>query len=369
MKILYITNIPSPYMVNFLNELGERSHLTCIFEKAKSDERDESWQKYTFANFKGIILSGLSTAVDMAFCPSIFFYLKKGVYDFIIVANLASPTGILAIEYMKIRGIPFILESEGGFPKSGKGLKERFKKHIIASATFYFSTTKEADKYFLRYGATQSQILRFPFTSIYEKDILDLPLNKFEKSKIKGKYKLKGKTLTVAIGQFIPRKNFGVLLECWRSQKSSNTLCLIGGGFLKENYLSEISRLNLDNVKIIDFIPINQIHEILSASDLLVLPTKEDVWGLVINEAMSKGIPVITTDRCLAGLELIHDFENGFIVSVRDVETLTIRIQQILSDSKLRGKMSVNNLIKIREYTFEKMAEAHISALSDILSK
>ena len=50
------------------------------------------------------------------------------------------------------------------------------------------------------------------------------------------------------------------------------------------------------------------------ASDLFVLPTREDIWGLVINEAMSFGLPIITTRKCIAGTELITDGENGYLL-------------------------------------------------------
>ena len=52
------------------------------------------------------------------------------------------------------------------------------------------------------------------------------------------------------------------------------------------------------------------------------MPTREDIWGLVINEAMAYGLPIITTDNCLAGLELIKNEENGYIIPVNNTELL-----------------------------------------------
>ena len=66
-KVLYIVNVPAPYMVNYFNELGKLVELTVIFEKDTSTERDKSWSEYRFDNFKGIILKGISTAPDAAF--------------------------------------------------------------------------------------------------------------------------------------------------------------------------------------------------------------------------------------------------------------------------------------------------------------
>lgn len=54
MKILWLTNIPSPYRVKFFNELGTKCDLTVVFEKRSSSERDESWKKFKTDNFKTI---------------------------------------------------------------------------------------------------------------------------------------------------------------------------------------------------------------------------------------------------------------------------------------------------------------------------
>lgn len=56
------------------------------------------------------------------------------------------------------------------------------------------------------------------------------------------------------------------------------------------------------------------------AADIFVHPTREDIWGLVVNEAMAKGLPVITTDRCVAGLELIKNESVGRIVPVENID-------------------------------------------------
>ena len=58
-KILFLTNVPAPYRVDFFNELGKMCQLTVLFEKDSSDERDRSWKKYRFENFEGIVLPEL----------------------------------------------------------------------------------------------------------------------------------------------------------------------------------------------------------------------------------------------------------------------------------------------------------------------
>ena len=158
MKILWITNIPSPYRVDFFNELGEKCDLTVLFEKKKSNERDKSWQNYKFENFKGIFLKGKSYSTDKAICFNVIKYLKQKKYDYIVVSNISTMTGIIAIEYMKLFKINYCIETDGGFAKSGKGIKEKYKKHLLKNAEIYFSTSEENDKYYLKYGAEGDKI-------------------------------------------------------------------------------------------------------------------------------------------------------------------------------------------------------------------
>ena len=99
--------------------------------------------------------------------------------------------------------------------------------------------------------------------------------------------------------------------------------------------------------------------------DEIVFPTREDVWGLVINEAMAYGLPIITTDKCIAGLELIKNGENGYIVPVEDENILYEQMNKLILDEALRKKMGENSLKKIHEYTFETMAKVHMDFLND----
>ena len=103
------------------------------------------------------------------------------------------------------------------------------------------------------------------------------------------------------------------------------------------------------------------------ASDLFILPTREDIWGLVVNEAMACGLPAITTDKCVAGLELIKDYENGFIVPTERAEILADCIEKVMSDEQLTASMAMASLRKISTYTIETMASQHFNILRKVM--
>ena len=89
--------------------------------------------------------------------------------------------------------------------------------------------------------------------------------------------------------------------------------------------------------------------------------SRGDVWGLVINEAMAFGLPIITSDKCIAGLELVSNGENGHIVDIEDIDLVEDKTKQLLKDEDLLVEMGKNSYLKILKYTIETMATSHQS--------
>ena len=365
MKLLFLSNVPSPYMVDFFNELGKFTRLTVVFEKHTSSDRDPSWEEYRFRTFDGIVLRGISTAADTAFCPQVIRYIGRRCYDHIIVTNPSTPTGVMAIEYMKWTKTPFILESEGGFAKDGKGLKEKFKRHLMSGARLYFSTTEVDDEYFLMYGATKDRIVRYPFTSLYEQDLLKEPISQEEKAALKRELGIETRILILSVGRFVRGKGFDILLNACKRIDPAIGVCIVGGVPSLECATTKTEH-KLANVHFAGFKSKVELRKYYKASDLFVLPTREDTWGLVINEAMACGLPVVTTNRCVAGLALVREGENGFIVRVGDERALAEKMQVIAGDDELRRKMSRRSIDLIQWYTFENMAKRHIEILEGV---
>ena len=361
-KVLFLTNIPSPYRVDFFNELGKKCDLTVLFEKGTSDERDKSWGNYNFESFKGIVLKGIALDKDKAFSKEVVKYLKDFRYNNIIVANTATPTGMLAIEYMKLHKISYYIEGDGGFAKSGKGLKEKIKKHFIKGAIGYFSTSKSHDLYYKTYGAEEDKIYRYPFTSLKKEDIIKKTVSKDEKLQLRSQLGINEENVIVAVGQFIHRKGFDVLINACQ-YFNENVGVYIIGGVPSEEYLKLQETVGFKNIHFLEFMLKPQLNEYFKSADVFVLPTREDIWGLVVNEAMAQGLPVVTTDKCIAGLELVENSKTGFIVHCDNCKELAEKVNLILLDEKTKKSMSEACLNKISKYTFSDMADSHLKIL------
>jgi glycosyltransferase involved in cell wall biosynthesis len=109
-------------------------------------------------------------------------------------------------------------------------------------------------------------------------------------------------------------------------------LVFAGEGPLRLALETEARSLGLDDrVHFIGFANQTQLPEIYRASDLMVLPSEYEPFGVVVNEAMLCGCPVVVSDRVGAGYDLITSGENGFVFPFGDVESLATILRKALT--------------------------------------
>lgn len=146
--------------------------------------------------------------------------------------------------------------------------------------------------------------------------------------------------------QLIKRKGADLLLKAYQNLKAEYKdieLFLIGSGIYKKELLKIINKENLSDVLLLEDPGDDLVCKYYANSDIFVLPSREDVWGLVVNEAMSCSLPVIVSDAAGASGDLVKDGYNGFIFKAGDVEDLTSKLQKLIISSKLRGDMGNNS--------------------------
>lgn len=363
-KILYLTNYAVPYRVAYFDVLGQNADVTVLFADRKEDQthRSKAWFIQSCGNFRAIQLKKrVMVARGGSLCLDVVEWLKQE-WDMIILCGYSSPTVLLATIYMRLHKIPFSLEVDGGLIRQESPLMHWFKKLLVGSAECWFSTGKCTTEFLIHYGANPEGIVEYPFSSLKEADLLTEVVSAEEKTELRRELGITEPGMILSIGQFIHRKGFDVLLHAAEQMKSDAGIYIVGGEPTEE-YLKLGDALQLKNVHFCGFMKKDKLSRYYRAADLFVLPTREDIWGLVINEAMAYGLPVITTDRCVAGLELVEEGVNGYIVPVDDVAALTEKIDAaMVSDLKQMGQASLG---KIRPYTIENMAKVHIDILED----
>ena len=355
MKILFLTNIPSPYRVDFFNELGKMCELTVLFERKGAQNRDGSWYGEKFESFNAVFLKGVAVGEESSFCPEVLGWLKKD-FDVIVIGGYSTPTGMLATEYLRFTKKPFWLNCDGGIVKDDTALKFRIKKHFISAADGWLSPSEATDGYLLHYGAKREKIRRYAFTSVSRAGIAPPCENKAQLKKALG---ITEDIAVISAGQFIPRKGHDVLIEAFSHVDKKAGLYIIGGEPTEE-YLQLKEKHGLGNVHFVGFCNKEKLKKYYAAGDVFALATREDIWGLVINEAMAAGLPVISTENCVAACELIENGINGIVVPVEDAEKTAAAINLLVANPSKCRQMGLANVEKSREMTVEKMAQRHI---------
>ncbi|WP_270399817.1 glycosyltransferase family 4 protein [Mitsuokella multacida] len=379
MKILFITNIPSPYRVEFFNCWGEFPgvNLTVVFLERPEEHKGRSakWFRSDYTHFKAVFLQDKVKIKNHIIYKDIFRWLKKE-YDEIIFGGYAEPTYMAAMEYLKLHHIPYGIEVDGGLINKDSLPKFMIKKHFLGSAEFWFSSGKVASEYLVHYGANPSGIIEYPFTSMMEMDLrnalggsaISSANNDDEQSwrNIRENYRnesreilgIKEKVISLSVGRFIEGKGFGLLIDMIPQLDRSTGYYFVGGKMTSD--IDEyIKKYNLTNIHLIDFKTPDELAFYFRAADLFVLPTLHDVWGLVVSEAMAYGLPVVTTDLCGAGLELVEEGKNGALCHAGDKMSLKNALEKVM-------QMDLNHLgfqsyKKIQRYTIENMALAHFN--------
>lgn len=367
MRILIFSNIPSPYFVEYLNELGKFcDEIVCVFERKKASNRDKSWDQINVVNFKYYFLKGIKIGAEESLSFGAKKYIKLYKNHTIIFANPTTPTGILGIRYCIRHKIPYCVQSEGGFARVGNDFKTKIKRYLFKDAALYLTGMTPSNDYFTAYGAPVEKVKQYPFSSLSEKDLIDKPISLDEKKTIKESLGITNSKMILYVGSMIQRKGIDILLNAFKDIKNDVCLYCVGGAPTDE--LSKIiSENNIQNVTFIKHSNLETLKNYYKAADLFVLPTRYDTWGLVVNEAMSYGLPVITTDACVAGLELIENGKNGYVVKTESIDELKEAINNALLNSD-KNKMAKNNIEKIKNHTYETMAKVIFGHLSELNS-
>jgi len=149
------------------------------------------------------------------------------------------------------------------------------------------------------------------------------------------------------VGNVGLRKGVPYLLQAFaRLQHPNKRLRIVGG--MSSEFPPVLERLPKHNVEFFGILPQQQVAEMMSRSHLLILPSIEEGLALVQGQALACGCPVLATTN--TGSEnLFTDEQEGFIVSIRDIDALVERMERIASDSALQQRMRAAGLERVQQ--------------------
>lgn len=361
MKVLFVFNHKAPYKISLFNGLAQYIDLTVYFERDKAKDRNKNFYNENEYNFKSITLKNGYIGKENSFSFKLKNYIKNHYkeFDLIIMNGYSTFTEMIALNFMIKHNVPYSFYINGGIKKKGNIIKRLIKEKFIRYAQNYFSPGIAADPYLIDLGANKDKIFHYSYSTIYENEILKEPLSQKEKDELLKKYHLniKGKTF-VTSGQFIKRKNNMQLIKLFALRKEN--LVLIGDGKEKKKYLDYINKNKIFNVDIVPFLPKKELLQLISCFDYYITLSKEDIYGHTVNEAFSRGLPVICSNKVIAGQQLIKNGNNSFLVDIDNEDSITKALNNIES-------MKREEVIKTAmENTIEKSIKDHLNILKGL---
>lgn len=351
-KILYITNIEVPYKVKFFNELAKHCNLTVLYERRLSDNRNKNWSKSEQIKYNVEYLDGIKIGNEFSFSVKFLKYAVSKKYDSIIISCFNSPVQMMMSVFMKAFNKPYILSLDGEIFLNGPGVKSKLKRYFLSGAKKYL-TAGEASAQSLRKIINTKEVIPYYFSSLTDSEIEEHILSAKE---------INRDNTVLVIGQYFDYKGMDIAFQAAKLSPSVKYK-FVGMGERTKMFIDEQHTEAASNVEIIPFLQKKDLEQEYKKAALLVLPSRQECWGLVINEAASFGTPIVSTTGSGAAVEFLSGNYDKYLACPENAEELCSKILLALDDKQGYPEYSKYLIEKSREYSIQKMVIQHCKAL------
>lgn len=362
MHILCIFHYCPPYRIPLFERLAEIYSIEYVFllDGSKRLERWNEFGKFYFNELHGSKLALIHRLLLGNYDIVISEFIYKNNLHFLLVFVLCK---------LLRKPIIFFVEEWHPFRTFGRKLISPLIKLILKTSDAYIVCGSKAKKYLISLGASQDTIFIAPDASRTE------PESEEFTEKLRDKLDIDDKKVILFIGRLFYAKGVQYLIKAFSRLKKErdDMVLLVGGdGPFRRELLNLCKEINARDVVFLGWIRKNKASY-FSLSNVFVLPsmfTNEgggEAWGLVLNEAMTCGKPVVATDAVGGSPDLIHNGVNGFIVKNADVDSLYEAIKKIISNPRLQRKMGLESgrIIK-NSFTYEDTVKGFKKAIKSI---
>lgn len=351
MRVLYLTNIVVPYRATYFNQLAEHVDLTVVCDRASNKMRWKEWMNCSRAKFDVIYLSGIPFKTECSISLRIFKVLREH-WDVVIVGCTNSPNGIMAMSYMRRKGIKFIINMDGDYfqwlPKWKVKLKIMFMKK---SSGILLAGEKSLEHIPRNLYATGIPISMYHFSSMTASEVEENILSE----------KISGQKVLI-VGQYWAYKGLDVALEVARMSPDIDFI-FVGTGVRTDKFVHDNNVMDLPNVEVIPFLNKKALYEQFKSCKCFVLPSRRECWGLVVNEAASFGAPIISTYGSGAACDFLSS-HTQYLAEPSDANSLKQCLDKLLATDLEEYSDFLKN--KSREYTIEENVHKTIELISII---
>lgn len=365
-RLVILTEIIAPYRIPVFNALARHAGLELhVIFLAETNATLRQWRVYkNEIRFSYKVLPSWRLRFgrnDLLFNRGLSAALKKFDPQVIICGGYNYTASWKALLWAKRRGVKFVLwsESNRNDARRGWGWVEFLKNYFLKRCDGFVVPGKASFEYLTSLGSAGESISIAP--NAVDNDLFATQANaaRNHAAEVREKLKLPARYI-LFVGRLVPEKGVFDLLEAYAklesSQRSRVGLVFAGDGVSRAELAEKAKHINPGMVCFPGFAQRDDLASLYALAELLALPTHSDPWGLVVNEAMVCGLPIIVTAVAGCAPDLVDDGWNGYVVPVRNTERLSAAVDSVIRQPALRNEMSKRSVEQIRNYSPEACA-------------
>jgi glycosyltransferase involved in cell wall biosynthesis len=170
----------------------------------------------------------------------------------------------------------------------------------------------------------------------------------------------------LSVGRLVEKKQPLRLLQAFQRVRGEQrcSLLIVGTGPLEEELRSVVAAERIPDVVFAGFLDQTEVWRAYACGDVFALVSSHDeTWGLVVNEAMNFGLPIVVSDRVGSAADLVRSGENGFVVPWDDPDALTSALRCLIASEDLRTAFGKASCLRIAPLTYDAAAAGVIAAI------
>ncbi len=366
-RIVIITEIIAPYRIPVFNALARHQEVDLhVIFLAENDPTQREWLVYKDEiRFSYEVLPSWRRRVgrhSFLLNWGAEAALRQAAPDFIVCGGYNYACSWQSMLWARRNRVPFILwtESTARDLRSGRALVEFLKIKFLHGCDAFVVPGKSSSDYLRKYGVPEEKIFVAPnavdtrfFAQRAEvirrdaarhRQALGLPAHFF-----------------LFAGRLILEKGIFDLLRAYEALapdvRKEMGLVFVGDGDARAKLEQRAAAICPGTIHFAGFAQREQLAAYYALADALVFPTHSDTWGLVVNEAMACGLPIISSSAAGCVADLVEGGWNGRVVSSGDIVQLSSAMNELANNAELRSCMGRRSTQRIAQYSPEAWAD------------
>lgn len=298
--------------------------------------------------------------------------LKNGRFDLLWLHGWGRLADLLAIRDARALGIPILMRTENNFrgtarPRPGllQGLKESIKHRVMRQCDVFGYMGQAGYDYFRAYRVASQKLFDMPY--LVDNHWWQEACSNVDVSEFRQTWQLKDdRPVVLYVGKLIARKGLIELLQAYTKLPADTRpyLLIVGSGPM-EKQAHELAK-DLPHVRFAGFRNQAELPAFFTASDLFVIPSKDEQWGVVVNEAMNGGCAILASDEVGSAPELVIEGKTGYLYPAGDTSKLENALNTALADPAQLKQTGEHARKHIASYNASRIRDGLSAAIGEL---